>query len=162
MLYCFNTIKCYNDGGSLTSCTLGSDHLCSDGKCYSKSGCPTGYTVLSSFNCTCGHNCSGTCSNTCTSSLQVFISFCICFKFLNYSIGNFFNFYSKCLTPTCNAGGPDQICSDGKCYPNATVCGLLGLTQFSSVSCTCAASCNACTAGVCTATSQSLLQVFNS
>ena len=61
-------LKCYNPT-SLTgtpSCTTGPDHLCSDGKCYSQSGCPTGFTITNT-TCRCGNQCSG----TSTSSLQV-------------------------------------------------------------------------------------------
>ena len=48
------------------SCSSGPDHICSDGKCYSQSGCPTGYTIVSTGTCRCSTACSGT-----TSSLQV-------------------------------------------------------------------------------------------
>ena len=50
------------------SCTIGGpDHICSDGKCYSQSGCPTGTWLVSNGTCTCSSACNG----TSTSYLQV-------------------------------------------------------------------------------------------
>ena len=51
----------------------------------------------------------------------------------------FFLDNKKCFTPTPTCGsGPDQICSDGKCYPGTISCSNLlvgNLTQLSNYSC---------------------------
>ncbi len=67
MLKNIHFFKCYNSTILLStpSCTTGPDHLCSDGKCYSQSGCPTGFTITNT-TCRCGSQCSGS-----TSTLQV-------------------------------------------------------------------------------------------
>ena len=68
-LFILTFLKCYNNGHGLFTCTSGNDHVCSDGKCYSQSGCPTGTFLISNNTCTCGSKCSG----TNTSLLQVVI-----------------------------------------------------------------------------------------
>ncbi len=62
--------KCYISTTRLPSCISGPDHLCSDGKCYSQSECPTGHTVISYNSCSCNTSCTGTCPS-CLSGLQV-------------------------------------------------------------------------------------------
>ena len=52
----------------------------------------------------------------------------------------------KCFTPPPICGsGPDQTCSDGKCYPGTISCASLGLTQTSSYACMCSDNCTATT-----------------
>ncbi len=52
------------------SCDAGGpDHICSDGKCYSESGCPLGHIIISNNSCTCVE----ACTNPMTSHLQVMI-----------------------------------------------------------------------------------------
>ena len=60
----FLILKC---SAPIPTCTSGPDHICSDGICYSQSGCPTGTWLVSSGTCTCSVACNG----TSTSSLQV-------------------------------------------------------------------------------------------
>ena len=48
-----------------------------------------------------------------------------------------YGFIFKC--PTC-VGGPDQICSDGYCYPAGNACPI-GTRQMSNKTCTCAEKC---------------------
>jgi hypothetical protein len=50
----------------IPSCNPGPDHICSDGKCYSQSGCPISTFLVSNNTCTCSSACNGI-----FSSLQV-------------------------------------------------------------------------------------------
>ncbi len=44
----------------IPACGSGPDHICSDGKCYSQSGCPMGTFLVSNNTCTCSSACNGT------------------------------------------------------------------------------------------------------
>ena len=57
-------VKC---SAPIPTCSSGLDHICSNGKCYSESGCPMGTTLVSTGTCTC----SVACNETSTSFLQV-------------------------------------------------------------------------------------------
>ena len=62
--------------------------------------------------------------------------------------------YKKC--PTC-VGGPDNICSDGKCYVNGVGCPI-GTVPVGTGACTCSYKCSAsskfCSKGQCTSSLQ--------
>ena len=53
--------------------------------------------------------------------------------------------------PTCIIGGPDRICSDGKCHVNGCP---VGTTQVSAGTCTCASACNGTCPNDCTSSLQ--------
>ena len=50
------TFKCSTP---IPICDFGPDHICSDGKCYSQSGCPMGTWEVSTSSCTCSSACNG-------------------------------------------------------------------------------------------------------
>ncbi len=60
-------LKFFKCSAPIPACGSGPDHLCSDGKCYSQSGCPMGTFLVSNNTCTCSSACNG----TITSYLQV-------------------------------------------------------------------------------------------
>ena len=64
----FNILK--KCSAPIPICDSGPDHICSNGKCYSQSGCPLGTTQMSTGTCTCSNACNG----TSTSYLQVNIT----------------------------------------------------------------------------------------
>ncbi len=114
-------------------------------------GCPTGTVLLSTGTCTCSYKCSAAfklCSSRykCTSDLQVMSRMThifICFLSKNEN----FSFKCQSVEATCTPGGPDKICSDGKCYLSTSACpsGTFLVTQNA---CTCAFNCTATTSSL--------------
>jgi hypothetical protein len=57
--------------------------------------------------------------------------------------------FLKCQPPmpTCTPGGPDKICSDGKCYLSTSACPT-GTFLATLKACTCASNCTATTSSL--------------